>query len=59
MIEAHGVRGTVNRVDKETGKVYRDRIKLSFVDRVIINNDTRVYKPSKEVKFPNKSCRVR
>ena len=59
MIEAQGVRGVVNRVDKESKKVYRDRIKLSFVDRVIINNDTRKYKSSKEVKFPNNNCRVR
>lgn len=59
MIEDKGIRAVVNRVDKTTGKVYRDRIKLSFVDRLIVNNDTRKYKPSRLVKFPNKICRVR
>ena len=59
MIEEKGVLGIVNRVDKITNKVYRDRINLSFVERLVVNNDLRKYKASKHVKFPNKLCRVR
>lgn len=59
MIEEKGILGIVNRVDKITNKVYRDRINLSFVERLVINNDLRKYKTSKYVKFPNKLCRVR
>ncbi len=59
MIEQKGVLGVVNRVDKKSGKVYRERINLSFVDRIIFNNDTRKYKTSKHVKFPNRTCKVR
>ena len=59
MIEEKGVLGVINRVDKISGKVYRDRICLSFVDRVVINNDKRKYRTSKYVKFPNRTCKVR
>ena len=59
MIEEKGVLGVVNRVDKKSGKVYRERINLSFVDRIIFNNDTRKYKTGKHVKFPNRTCKVR
>ena len=59
MIEEKGVLGIVNRVDKITNKVYRDRINLSFVERLVVNNDLRKYKSSKHVKFPSRFCRVR
>ena len=59
MIEEKGMLGVVNRLDKINGKVYRDRINLSFVDRVVLNHDLRKYRTSKYIKFPNKMCRVR
>jgi len=57
-LEEDGIVGTVNRVDKQTGKVFRNRIDLSVVSRDVVRVGSDKYEPSPLVEFPTISLDV-
>ncbi|MBT5638147.1 MAG: hypothetical protein HOJ16_06255 [Candidatus Peribacter sp.] len=57
-LEENGIMGTVNRIDKKTGKVFRNRIDLNVTSRDVIKVGLDRYEPSSLVEFPTTSLDV-
>lgn len=52
VLEENGMIGTVNRIDKKTGKTFRHRIDLNVVSRDVVRVGFDKYKSSSLVEFP-------
>tara|TARA_A100001015_G_scaffold317495_1_gene434627 strand:- start:1458 stop:2096 length:639 start_codon:yes stop_codon:yes gene_type:complete len=51
LLQKHNIRGTVNRIEKLTGKEYRNTIDLTVTKREVICRDKNIYQSSESVKF--------